>query len=205
MSALTPDEETTLKTYNKLAKQWSSAHLEPEYWKEEFAKFHELLPGGRLLEVGCGGGRDARQLIKMDYDYTGTDISAGLLSEAKQNNPGATFIQMSLYDLDFDEPFDGFWCMAVLLHIPKKRIAEALQAIRRNIKHDGVGCVVIKEGDSERIESDEEYDGDGRFFAYWRNDEFKQVLKANGFEVVAENYRPMSERTKWLVYYVRVI
>jgi len=202
--SLTVDEETTIRTYNKLASEWASGHLDPDYWREEFTKFKELLPAGNLLEVGCGGGRDAKELIKLGYNYVGTDISEELLKEARIANPGAVFQQISLYDLDFPEPFDGFWCAAVLLHIPKRRIHEALQAIKRNINRGGTGFIAMKEGTFEGIETGHDYDGDGRFFAYWRNDEFKAVLAANGFEVIQEVRKPMSKLTTWLVYFVRI-
>jgi SAM-dependent methyltransferase len=156
------------------------------------------------LEIGCGGGRDAKELIALGYGYVGTDISAGLLEEAKKNNPGATFQQVSLYDLNFTEPFDGFWCAAVLLHIPKRRIDEALQAIKKNIKKGGIGFIAIKEGDGEKMETEGGLDGDGRLFVYWQNDEFKQALTSNGLEVLQEGYYPKSERTKWLTYHIKV-
>jgi hypothetical protein len=35
------------------------------------------------------------------------------LEQARNNNPGAVFEQVNLYDLDFTEPFDGFWAAAV--------------------------------------------------------------------------------------------
>lgn len=203
--SLTPDEEVTLRTYNKLAKEWANGHIAPDYWRNELDKFHALLPKGRVLEVGCGSGRDAKELLKLGYDYVGTDISDGLITEARLANPGATFQQVSLYDLNFDEPFDGFWCAAVLLHIPKKRIHEALKSIRKNIRPGGIGFIAIKEGTDERVETRKPYDGDGRFFAYWKDDEFKKVLIKNRFKVIAEEYLPMSEHTTWLTYQLKAV
>lgn len=203
--SLTADEETTLRTYNKLAKDWALGHLAPDYWKAELAEFKKLLPEGKILEVGCGGGRDAKELIKLGYDYLGTDISEGLLKEARKLNPGAVFLRTSLYDLDFSEPFDGFWCAAVLLHIPKQRIAEALKRIRHSIKPGGTGFIAIKEGDYEGMETGNDYDGEGRLFVYWQNNEFKAALAANGFETVKDERRYMSERTTWLLYYVKAV
>lgn len=42
------------------------------------------MPAGKILEVGSGGGRDAKDLIEMGYEYIGIDISKGLLEEAKK-------------------------------------------------------------------------------------------------------------------------
>ena len=75
-------------------------------------------------------GRDIDNLIKHGYGYTGTDISEGMLNIVKKRYPKQEFYKQSVYDLSFPKKFDGFWAVAVLLHIPKSRIDEALQAIK---------------------------------------------------------------------------
>lgn len=80
---LSTEEKQTLDSYNKFAQEWSSSHLTFDLWSDEFKTFSQLLPKGKILEIGCGGGRDARMLAKK-YEYLGTDISSGLLKEAKK-------------------------------------------------------------------------------------------------------------------------
>lgn len=118
----------------------------------------ELLPTGKVLEIGSGGGRDAKELIAKGYKYTGTDVSKGLLEEARKANPSTVFLRQSVYDLDFpDNTFDGFWASAVLLHIPKDRIDEALSRLRAVVRNDGIGFISIKQGEGQKIE---EYEPD---------------------------------------------
>lgn len=119
MTELTPEERLTIATYNKQAESWSSNHASAGFWGEEMARLKELLPSGRILEIGASGSRDANELIEAGYTYLGTDISASLLDQARKNNSGVRFEEVSVYDLDYDELFDGFWCSAVLLHIPR--------------------------------------------------------------------------------------
>lgn len=203
MGELTRPEQITKNSYDEEAAAWVSGHETRKFWGSNFDAFHKLLPRGRVLEIGCGAGRDAQELISLGYDYVGTDISKGLLTRAQKNNPGAQFEEASLYDLDFKDPFDGFWCAAVLIHIPKKRIGEALQAIKGNIKTQAIGFIAIKEGFGERLEARPELNNAEFLFSYWQNDEFKKTLDSNGFEVVCEDYIPISERTKWLCYIVK--
>lgn len=206
MSKLTKPEEITKNSYDSIAAKWSDNHWAKKFWGDNFDRFYELLPShSRLLEIGCGGGRDAQELIDFGYDYLGTDISEGQLEQARKNNPGARFEQISVYDLNFPEPFDGFWCAAVLLHIPKERINEALQAIYSNMNPGAIGFIAVKEGEGEKIEHDPKEDGGDRFFSYWRNNEFNKILAKNRFEVLHEWYMPFSKRTKWLTYIVRTI
>ncbi len=205
MSELTPEEKLTIATYDRQAENWSSSHATTNFWGEEMKRFEELLPSGRILEIGAGGGRDAKELIEAGYDYLGTDISVGLLEQARKNNPGVSFEKVSVYDLDYEELFDGFWCSAVLLHIPRDRIDDALQAVNKNMKRGAIGFIAIKQGEGEKLEADDKSpQGDERFFVYWTNDSFSKRLRDNDFEIVEHGYRPMSERTKWLTYIVKV-
>lgn len=205
MRELTPEEKLTIATYDRQAENWSSSHSTANFWGEEMAHFTELLPSGRVLEIGAGGGRDAKELIEAGFDYLGTDISAGLLEQARKNNPGISFEEVSVYDLDYEELFDGFWCSAVLLHIPRDRIDEALQAVYKNMKQGAIGFIAIKEGEGEKLEADyKSTHVDERLFVYWADEDFSKRLVANGFNTVKSGYRPMSERTKWLTYIVKV-
>ena len=64
-------------------------------------KYHELLPGGKVLEVGSGAGKEAAALIGMGYEYTGADASKGLIALAQQRNPTAAFKNVAVEELDF--------------------------------------------------------------------------------------------------------
>lgn len=203
MSELTEPEKITKESYDSVAARWADTHKMPKFWQESFDKFYELLPSGRVLEIGCGSGRDARELIEHGYKYMGTDISAPQLEQARQNNPGAFFEQVNLYDLDFQEQFDGFWAAAVLIHVPKNRIDEAIEAIKRNMKAKAVGFIAMKEGEGERIETKDYLEDTPYYFVYWQRSEFREVLKSHGMSSLYEGYIPMSERSKWLTYIVQ--
>lgn len=196
-------EQTTKDSYTQVSGLWSKRHDSKRYWGISFDQFFEALPTGRVLEVGCGTGRDALELVGHGYDYLGTDISEGMINEAKKRLPKQQFEQISVYDLNFKDKFDGFWCAACLIHIPKARMNEALQAIKKNIRLGGVGFISVKEGVGDLLEQRDDLDSKKFYFVFWQNEEFKKVLKKNGFEVIHENYMPMSERTKWLCYIVK--
>lgn len=204
MPELTAEEQLTRDAYDQQAARWSSAHMNYDFWADEIARFNEFLPSGKLLEIGAGGGRDAHVLVGLGYDYLGTDISGGLVEEARKNNPGVTFVEKSVYDLDYDSEFDGFWCSAVLLHVPRNRIGEALEPIHRAMAPGAIGFISVKQGTGEHLEVDDKHTGNNkRLFVYWQGEDFRQVLEENNFEVLEEGYKPMSERTRWLTYMVK--
>lgn len=197
---LTEAEAVTLKTYDDQAEGWSSSHTDPGFWDTEIAVFHKYLPRGKIIEIGAGGGRDAKQLVKLGYEYIGTDISGGLIKVARKENPGVKFIKQSVYKLDYENEFDGFWCSAVLLHIPRSRLKAALQSIRRTLKKGAIGFISMKEGTSEKLEKDEFGE---RLFIYWQDKDFTKALKENGFSVIDKTSGPDGPDTKWLTYIVK--
>lgn len=196
--------EKTIEYYDNNALEWKGRHDTQNFWGEYRDKFFEVLPKGRLLEIGAGAGRDAFELIQHGYEYVGTEPSIGMIEAARERNPGADFRQARVKDLDFDSEFDGFFASASLLHIPKSEIKEALTKIRKALKPGGLGFITLKKHvddlDSERVEED------GRFFSYWEAEDFEKILNECGFELVMDTQeKPMSEKTTWLIFYVRKV
>ena len=201
---LAPQEQRTIDAYDQNAVAWAGSRNKKGVWGNEKKKFYKYLPKGKIIEVGSGGGRDAKELITHGYDYTGTDVSKGLLEEAKKNNPEATFLLQSVYELDFpDETFDGFWASAVLLHIAKDRIDEALSSIYRILKPGAIGFISLKKGEGERfVEGDHVGIQYKRFFSFFELDEFSKMLKRNSFEIL-ESYEFDHSNKKWLAFFVK--
>lgn len=202
---MTQKVNKTVKYYDENADEWALAHRANDpslYWEDKMKRFNELLPRGKILEIGSGSGKDASYLIKFGYKYTGTDASKGLLSIASAKNPNATFKNIPVQQLsDKFSPntFDGFWTTATLLHVPKDQIDLALKNIHKVVKDGGIGFITIKEGKGERE------DETGRLFSYYTRQEFSQILKSNGFEVLEFDRKPVTEKTIWLIYFVRVL
>lgn len=204
---LTPGEKLTISTYNKNASVWGREHSDLNYWKDEFGVFKKLLQNGKILEIGFGGGRDAKVLIKMGYKYVGTDVAKEFAKVAKEFVPEGKFLTRSVYGLGFREnEFDGFWASAVFLHIPKNKIDEALTELKRVVKENGVGFISIKQGKGERIieENFAEKTKSKRFWAFYHKKDFDKVLKRNNFEILTFRKWIKSKRITWLIYFVRI-
>ena len=198
----TDREKQTVDFYDQKAEVWVAAHGGNEKtssWQSEMERFHELLPSGKVLEIGSGAGKDAEALIKMGYEYTGTDASGGLIKIAQKRNPQATFRHVEVHELDIPEhKFDGFWTAATLLHIPKNRIDEALQRIKTQIKSGGIGFITMKAGAGEREDPET-----GRWYAFYSKEGFQAVLERNGFCVIEEKNRK-GKKDWWLCFWVKV-
>jgi SAM-dependent methyltransferase len=206
MTQLLPEEEVTKQTYDKYAAVWAKKYGDSGFYEKEFIKFHQLLPAGRVIDIGSGSGRDAEALIGLGYDYTGTDISGELLKIARKRMPRYKFIEQSVYELDFPDKFDGFWCTATLLHIPRQRTDEALQKIKSILRPGAIGFITIKDGKGEELEGFEIEPGAvlKRFYTYWSKEGFAKKLEDNGFKVLDYKYRPENNRQLWHCYFVRL-
>lgn len=208
---LTPEEKSTIEAYEFIDKaRRERKYHRSDYWSDYFDKLLRLLPSGRILDVGCGVGRDAPMLLDAGYQYVGIDLSASI-DIAREVAPGAEFRQMSMYELDFpDSSFDGFWSTVTLLHAPKDRVGVALQELRRVVKSGGVGFISMQKGDGEKMVPSPDAPGHERFFAFYGLDEFAGVLIQNGFEVIEKDNPPDVKGTNpksgegWLIYLVRV-
>ncbi|MDA1316750.1 MAG: class I SAM-dependent methyltransferase [bacterium] len=201
---LTPHEQSTIDSYNQNATTFAKSRDEEKVWILEKQKLHNYKPHGKIIDIGSGSGRDAKDFIRFGYEYTGIDYSDGLLSQSRINNPGVTFLKQSVYDLDFPKNhFDLFWACAILLHMPKKQIDKALQSIHQIIKIGAIGCITLKKGEGERfVEGDHTGIGYKRFFSFYLEDEFKTILEKNSFEIL-ESYTTDHSNKKWLVFFVK--
>jgi SAM-dependent methyltransferase len=63
-----------------------------------------LPAGAHILDLCCGTGHLAKQLIELGFRVTGVDGSAEMLAYARQNAPTATIIQADARDFNLPEP-----------------------------------------------------------------------------------------------------
>jgi len=137
----------------------------------------QIPPGSRVLDVGCGAGRDLLAFSNRGYQVTGIDSSSTMVGIAIATS-GAPCHVVAVEEMQFHGEFEGAWACASLLHIPKCRFSAALAKIRAALVDGGIMFVSMQEGDGERLASDE------RFFAYYRIDELKNAIAAAGFDIL---------------------
>lgn len=153
--------------------------------------------GGAVIDVGCGTGRDMAWLETHGLAVMGIDISSEMLRYARAKVRGSLFaMEMTRLGLR-DSCFDGAWCCASLLHLPKTDAARALIEIRRVLKKGGVMMLSVQEGSGERWEAGYEANV-RRFFARYSAEELRTLLPSTGFAVQDIQAHPGDGR-EWLV------
>jgi SAM-dependent methyltransferase len=116
------------------------------------AVFLEGLPRGcRILELGCGGGRDARHMIEAGFDVDATDGVAEMAAEATQwlGRPARV---MPFDALVAVREYDAVVANASLLHVPKAEIADVLRRIWIALKPGGQHFATYKTGKPEGVD-----------------------------------------------------
>ncbi|MDP2720985.1 MAG: class I SAM-dependent methyltransferase [bacterium] len=185
--------ENLKETYNKLAPKWNQA----DWGDKGLRKFIKLISGGKVLDLGCGSGIQSKVLQEAGLEVVGVDFAEKMIEEAKKRVPNAEFLVMDILNLDFPpEHFDGIYARASLLHIPKNKIGQVLKDLHKILKRNGIIYVALKEGEGEREVVDEDL-GASRFFAFYKEDEIRELLEKMGFQIIETVY----EKTKnnlWL-------
>ncbi|HCC42583.1 TPA: hypothetical protein DEP93_03875 [candidate division WWE3 bacterium] len=200
-------KKLTIEAYDRMAQNFSDTHFDSMY-TSEFKKFTSLLKGNKVLEIGCGAGRDGELFIKNGYDYIGTDASSEMLKIAQKRTPSGVFKQMDYYNLDFPaNTFDGFWASASFLHVPKKDVSKLITEAKRILKSGGVGFISVKErtGVDEGLIGQPIFGNIARYFSFYSRGEFKDKLKEAGLEVVkiTKIVENDERKTLWFCYIVR--
>lgn len=108
----------------------------------------ELPPGGRVLELGCGGGQDAAYMLSRAFEVVPTDGSPQLAAEAARRL-GVPVQVMRFDELDAVSGYDGVWASASLLHVPRPALSNVLRLVHRGLKARGRFWASYKAGAAE--------------------------------------------------------
>ncbi|WP_460365033.1 class I SAM-dependent DNA methyltransferase [Actinocorallia lasiicapitis] len=142
-----------------------------------------LAPGSRILDVGCGTGLPTgAQIVEAGHDYTGIDLSAGMIELARANVPGATFVQADVADLAVVEgEYDAILIFFVLLMLPLEEIPAALTALRDRLRPGGLFCLSMVEADLEDFPIG--FLGQEVLVSAYLRDELRPLVEEAGFVV----------------------
>lgn len=122
-----------------------------------YTPFLERIPkGGRILDAGCGSGRDSKAFLQQGYRVEAFDATGEMAKLASQHT-GLPVKQMTFSDVDAVNRYDGIWCCASLLHVSAAELPDAMAKLARALKPGGIWYVSFKHGDGERVK-------DGRRF-----------------------------------------
>ena len=148
----------------------------------------------RVLDAGCGSGRDSKAFIDLGFNVTSIDASAELAKAASE------YIGRSVAVCTFDEidtalEFDGIWACASLLHVEVNALPNTFNILANTLVEGGVFYCSFKYGDQERNHN-------GRFFSDANEVRLQQWLSQTPLDIertwITTDVRPGRDSEQWL-------
>ncbi|RPA61535.1 class I SAM-dependent methyltransferase [Shewanella frigidimarina] len=163
---------------------------------ELYQPFVTQLPAkARVLDAGCGSGRDSKAFINMDYKVTAIDASVELAKAA------TTYLGKKVHVCTFEhidsleQQFDGIWACASLLHVDTSNLPKTFTKLADTLVDNGVLYCSFKYGDQERNHN-------GRFFTDANEARLQQWLSQTPLDIkrtwITTDVRPGRDSEQWL-------
>ena len=185
----------TLEYYDRNASEYAKETADADM-AVQYGFFEKYLEGSaRILDLGCGAGRDTKYFLEKGYTVTAVDGSPELCKFAASYT-GCEVTCKLFQDIDFKNEFDAVWACASLLHLTSSDLVIVLQKIATALKPNGICYASFKYGTFEGTRDD-------RYYKDQTEATIAQLLgQVEGFTLVetfvSTDVRPTHSAEPWL-------
>lgn len=152
-------------------------------------------PPFRILDFGCGPGRDLATFRALGHEPVGLEGAPEFAAMARKH-AGCEVLLQDFLALDLPAGrFDGIFANASLFHVPSRELPRVLRELQAALKPEGVLFASNPRGNGE------EGWNRGRYGAYHDIGTWRAFLADAGFEELEHYYRPPGlprEQQPWL-------
>ena len=185
----------TLSYYDEKAKEFCENTVNADVSPQRERFLGHLAKGDRILDFGCGSGRDTKAFLELGYKVEAIDGSAELCKTASDYT-GIKVKNMLFQELNDVEKYDGIWACSSILHLPKSELKSVLTKMTGALKTGGVIYTSFKYGDFEG-------ERNGRYFTDFTEETFAEYISDfKGMNIaetwVTSDVRPGRGEEKWL-------
>lgn len=182
-STVPAEVKETISGYDRVAAQYAARWQDLRLERALAAFARQLAGRRRVLDLGCGPGRDLTFLSELGCRPVGLDRSAGMLAQARLLLPRACLVAADMRQPPFAPgSFDGVWACASLLHLRREQLSLALAHVAQLLRPNGVVYLAMKAGHGQRWIVSQE--GQRAFYTFYQPGELETVLAAAGFHLV---------------------
>jgi len=187
----------TLEHYDQRAEEFRQGTQEHDVRQniQELLRHLEGQPPFRILDLGCGPGRDLKAFAALGHVAVGLDGSKRFAVMARQHS-GCEVLEQDFLRLALpSESFDGVFANAVLFHVPREALPCVLRHLRSALKPRGVLFSSNPRGNNEEGWSR------GRYGVFHDWEAWRRFMLDAEFEELHHYYRPAGlprEQQPWL-------
>lgn len=187
----------TLADYDRRAAQFRDGTKDHDVSQnlQELLRHLEGAPPLRILDLGCGPGRDLQALKALGHSPVGLEGLPRFAAMAREAS-GCEVLEQDFLRLALPPAaFDGIFANASLFHVPTQELPRVLRELRAALKPRGVLFCSNPRGNNE------EGWNRGRYGAFLDWDTWRRFLEDAGFESLHHYYRPPGlprEQQPWL-------
>lgn len=188
-------DNPTINYYNLNADAFISGTVSADFEAVQ-KRFLNLIPqGGKILDFGCGSGRDTKYFLEHGYQVDATDGSEEMCRRASEYT-GIQVKQMYFSELNAKNMYDGIWACSSILHVPSAELQDIFQRISDALKNNGVLYTSFKYGSFEG-------ERNGRYFTDLDKQSFHRLVSGISELITVEEWitndvRPERSEEKWL-------
>lgn len=184
----------TLDYYNKNADNFVANTISVDFKKTQ-DRFLDKLQGKRILDFGCGSGRDTKYFLEKGYEVDAVDGSEELCKAASKYT-GIQVSQMLFQELVELNRYDGIWACSSILHLSKDELRIVFPKMLDALCSNGIIYTSFKYGEFEG-------ERNGRFFTDFTIETFSEFISDIDNIKMEEDWitgdvRPGRGEEKWL-------
>jgi len=174
----------TLGHYNQHADSFWEGTKDHDVSQNRDALLKYVGKPSRILDFGCGPGRDLKVFSDLGYEAIGLEGAERFVEFARQYS-GCEVWHQDFLSLELpSEYFDGIFANAALFHVPSQELPRVLKELWATLKPSGVLFSSNPRGDNE-----EGWNGE-RYGAYYNLERWRELVLAAGFAEMTHYYRP---------------
>ena len=182
----TEEETSTLEYYDRNSGRFTADTANVEFTQIQDLFLGYLSPGARILDFGCGSGRDSRYFLSKGFEVEACDGSQEMVRIASEST-GIEVRKMLFEELAEVDRYDGIFACASILHVPYAQLGDILAKTERALKDNGILYASFKFGTFEGMRN-------GRYFTDMTMERLENCLKAAAVENSGRELRVIESR-----------
>lgn len=187
--------QATLTYYNQNARQFAASTISVDFTATQNRFLKKLPLHAKILDFGCGAGRDTKYFLEQGYQVEAIDGSEELCKLA-ESYTGIPVKHMLFQELCAVDCYDGIWACSSILHLPYQELREVLQKMAKALKSQGIIYASFKYGSFQGERK-------GRYFTDFTEESFDALRNTVEGLILEEQWisrdvRPGRGEERWL-------